>query len=246
MNLKVINSNSLGNAYLLSNDSEALLIECGVRWEKIKQAIDFNIRKIVGCIVTHEHGDHSKSIVDVMKSGIKVYASRGTHRELKTLDHHRAFILEHGKAVQIGNFNVMPFNVKHDVAEPLGFLIKHEETGVVLFLTDTYYSEYKFPGLNNIIVEANFCQMIIDDRLARGEDPKFLRDRIFKSHMSLATCKDLLRANDLSQVNNIVLIHLSDRNSNADRFKKEVTEATGKMVHIAQAGLSIPFSKSQF
>ena len=75
----------------------------------------------------------------------------------------------------------MPFDVKHDVAEPLGFLIEHEECGLVLFLTDSYYSEYTFPGLNNIIVEANYDQRILDQRLANGEDPKFLRDRVIVS-----------------------------------------------------------------
>nr|HRO18749.1 hypothetical protein [Ferruginibacter sp.] len=77
-------------------------------------------------------------------------------------------------------------------------------------------------------------------------NPKFLRDRIFKSHMSLATCKGLLQANDLRQVNNIVLIHLSDGNSNAEKFKREVTELTGKMVHVAEAGMCIPFTKNPF
>lgn len=56
MLLRVIASGSSGNGYILENDKEALIIECGCSLKDIKIALDFNIRKIVGCIVSHEHG----------------------------------------------------------------------------------------------------------------------------------------------------------------------------------------------
>jgi hypothetical protein len=40
-------------------------------------------------------------------------------------------------------------------------------------------------------------------------------------------------------VNNIVLIHLSDSNSDARRFKNEISELTGKNVSIAESGITI-------
>jgi phosphoribosyl 1,2-cyclic phosphodiesterase len=247
MKLKIINSNSAGNAYILENDTEALLIECGVRFDKIKQALNFKMSKVVGCLVTHEHQDHCKAVKEVLAAGIHVHASYGTHGAMKTEGHHRSRFLHLGATLNLGQFKVKGFPVKHDAAEPMGFLINHPETGIILFLTDSYYSEYKFTGLNNIIVEANYCQNILDKRLQDGTNPKFLRDRVIESHMSLATCKELLRANDLSQVNNIVLIHLSDGNSNADRFKSEVQEVTGKVVHVAEAGMVIEnFNKNPF
>jgi phosphoribosyl 1,2-cyclic phosphodiesterase len=160
---------------------------------------------------------------------------------------HRAKVMKSGYDFRMGNFKVLAFDTKHDCAEPLGFVIHHPETGKILFLTDSYFSEYTFPGLNNIIIEANYCQGIIDQRLKEGISEKVLRDRVITSHMSLATCKGLLAANDLSAVNNIVLIHLSDGNSDAKRFKKEVEEQTGKRVHVAEAGLVIEnFNKQPF
>jgi phosphoribosyl 1,2-cyclic phosphodiesterase len=131
----------------------------------------------------------------------------------------------------IGSFKVKPFKVNHDVP-CVGFLISHTECGLTLFLTDTYYCDYTFPGLNNIIVECNH-----DMELLVENSPKFLQDRVIQSHMNLDTCKGLLRANDLTAVNNIVLIHLSDNNSDALRFQKEVRELTGKDVHVAEAGM---------
>ena len=128
--------------------------------------------------------------------------------------------------------------------EPLGFLISHAECGVTLFLTDSFYSPYKFNGLNNLIIEANFCEEIIDAKLKF--DRKFLRDRILKSHLSIQKCIDLLNVNDLSAVNNIVLIHLSDSNSNEVEFQQKVQQATGKNTIVANNGLDLIFNKTPF
>lgn len=247
MQLTVINSNSSGNCYILQNQKEALIIECGVRLDRIKQAIGFNVLKVAGCILSHEHKDHSKSVFEVMGAGINVWASKGTHQAIGSIGKHRAKFMECGKSYLIGSFTVMPFDVKHDCAEPFGFLIRHDETGTVLFLTDSYYTEYKFKGLHNVIIEANYCETILQAKLNDGASPKFLRDRVIESHMSLQTCLETLKANDLSKVNNIVLIHLSDSNSDAKRFKKEVERVTGKQVHVAEAGLVIDqFHKQPF
>lgn len=247
MKLKVLGSSSKGNCYILGNDSESIIIECGVNIADIKKAINFSFANISGCIVTHEHKDHSLSITHLLKYGCPVYTSRGTMRALGLpVDHHRLITISAGKMFQIGSFKVLPFEVKHDVVEPLGFIINHPDCGNVLFITDSYYVEHTFKNLNNIIIEANFSQAIIDEKVAAGASPEFLRNRIFKSHMSLETCKKTLLANDLSKVKNIVLVHLSDGNSNADEFKEVIESATGKLVHIADAGLIIPLSKTPF
>lgn len=247
MQLTIINSNSHGNAYILeSSIGEALLIECGVQFDKIKKALNFNFRKVVGCLITHEHKDHCKSVNEVMAAGINVYSSFGSLNAMGVSIQHRAHAVLAESSFHVGDYWILPFKTKHDCADPFGYLIRHEECGTVLFLTDSYYSEYTFKGLNNIIVEANYCQTILDRRLADGANPKFLRDRVITSHMSLATCKQMLQANDLSAVNNIVLIHLSDGNSDSARFKKEVQEATGKTVHIAGPNMIIPFNKTPF
>jgi phosphoribosyl 1,2-cyclic phosphodiesterase len=48
--------------------------------------------------------------------------------------------------------------------------------------------------------------------------------------MSLANAKQLLKANDLSLVRQIYLLHLSDDSSSASQFKREVQKLTGKEV----------------
>lgn len=243
MKLKIISTGSHGNSYLLENDTEALLIECGVNFKKIKKTIDFNLKKITACILTHEHLDHSKAIKEVLGAGIQVFATEGTHKARGTDSHHRASILEKGKKVKLGNFTVLPFQVEHDAADPVGFLINHPETGNVLFLTDSYYTKYTFKNLNNIIIEANYCPIIAKERMS---EQMFLHDRVLQSHMSIDQCLNTLSANDLSKVNNIVLIHLSDRNSHEEEFVKKVTEATGKTVVAGRDNMILEFNETPF
>lgn len=214
-----------------------------MKMKQIKQALNFNFTRVRGCIVTHEHNDHACSINDMMRLGIYVYATKGTFdgktgSRAKTIKPHAPF--------RIGSFKVMAFDVMHDAKEPVGFLIHHPESGNILFLTDSFYCPYAFNNvkLNNVIIEANFSRKIIDRKLK--EEKAFLRNRILKSHMSLEYCKELLQANDLSQVNQIILIHLSDSNSNEEQFKHEVQELTGKNVTVASNGMEIPFNKTPF
>lgn len=55
MQLKILNSGSKGNCYLLKGNSETLMIECGISFRNILKGLDFNIDKVVGAIVSHEH-----------------------------------------------------------------------------------------------------------------------------------------------------------------------------------------------
>jgi phosphoribosyl 1,2-cyclic phosphodiesterase len=245
MILKVIGTGSSGNCYLFNpKQGKSLIIDCGVNFKEVKQSIDFDITSICGALQSHSHGDHSKFTKDFLNAGIDVYMSLQNKKEV-AIESNRIKIIEPKKNFQLADFKVMPFDLKHDVA-CLGFIIEHSESGKFCMITDTYYCKYTFPGLNNIIIEANYSKEIIDRKFGPDSDKEFLRNRILKSHFSLANCKDMLSANDLSQVNNIVLIHLSDSNSDEKQFKKKIYELTNKNVIVASNGMNIPFLKTPF
>ncbi|MGN0032459.1 MAG: MBL fold metallo-hydrolase, partial [Candidatus Limimorpha sp.] len=106
--------------------------------------------------------------------------------------------------------------------------------------------QYTFDGLNNIMLECNYRQDILDANVEAGTISAKLRARTMKSHCSFDTCKEILDANDLSGVHNIVLIHLSDANANAVQFKDEIQRHTLKIVNVATPGMVINFDKSPF
>lgn len=244
MELKVIGSGSQGNSYILSNETDVLLIELGVQFKRIKKALDFDLSKINGALISHSHLDHAKSIKDAVECGIDVYTGAETINATG-LKSHRLKPIKPKKAYQIGAFKVMPFELRHDVP-CLGFIIKHEDCGKVVFITDTYYSPFKFKGINQWIIEANYSQEILDSKEGYGSTKAFLRNRVMSSHMSIENCLDLLSKNDLSKTNNVVLTHLSDRNSHEKQFKKLTENQTGKTVHVAETGLTIPFNIRPF
>ena len=248
MQLECLSSSSKGNCYVLSDDTEALVIECGVSLREVKKAVNFNISNIVGCLVSHEHGDHAGHVNEFLDNRINVWMSEGTEKALngKIKSNYLPLLMEAGSKFNLGNFTILPFDVKHDCAEPLGFLVKHPEIGVLLFVTDSYFIPYTFAGLTNIMIEANYRMDLLQRNIESGKIPEKLRTRTLESHMSLDTCREALLANDLSKVNNIILLHLSDTNSNEEEFKSEIHAATGKKVHIAKKNLVININKHPF
>lgn len=246
MKVKILGSSSSSNCYLLqANDDEVLIIECGVDFKEVKKSLDFDISKVAGCLITHEHADHSKYVDKVLEAGINCYMSKGTKDKL-SLNHHRAIILSEFQKISIGSYKVMAFKTKHDCADPVGFLIHHKEMGLMLFATDTYYLEYNFEGLNHIFIECNYAKDILNNNVELGIINKTLKNRTLKSHFELENVKGFLKINDISSVRNICLLHLSDRNSDAERFRREIEELTGKNVVVADNGVEIDLNLFSF
>lgn len=225
-------SGSKGNCYRITDGKTPLLLECGIPFRDIQRGLNFRVSEIAGCLVSHEHGDHVKSVKDILKAGIDVYASQGTIEAIN-ITNHRLKAVTAKQSFQIGTWMVMPFDVQHDVSEPMGYLLANKSGEKLLFATDTYYIRYRFPGLTHIMVEANFSQEILNENIASGRVPTVMKKRLMKSHFSLENVKDFLKANDLSKLQEIWLLHLSDNNSDEQLFKKEIAEVTGKLVIIA-------------
>lgn len=247
MRLNVLNSDSSGNGYILQNEHEALVLECGCSLSSLQKAVDFNTAKINGCLITHEHGDHSKYASKYI-GYMPLYASNGTASAINDkINHHsKVKVLEPLKWHSLGRFKVMPFATQHDCAEPYGYLIAHPEIGKVVFATDTYYLRYKFDGLTNVMIECNYDTQILQDNVDKGIIHPLVQRRTHESHMSLDTCLNTLKANDLTNVSQIVLLHLSNKNADGERFQKIVQQETGKITHIAKKGLEIEFNKTPF
>lgn len=231
--ITVLGSSSAGNAYLLGGRSP-LLLDCGLSVRELKVATGHHLTGLAGCLVTHEHGDHSKAAADLMRAGVDCYMSAGTARTLG-LSGHRLKVIRALQLLRVGDWAVLPFEVIHDAAEPLGFLVAGEGEKV-LYLTDTAYCPYRFTGLTRIMIECNYDKAILDRNIEAGKLHPGMRRRLLRSHMSIDRVLDFLAANDLSEAREIVLLHLSDGNSDAKEFKKQVQAATGRMTRVAEKG----------
>ena len=168
MKFESIYSSSRANLYVVTaSNGSRLLIECGCTWTKLRKALNNDLSNIAGCLLSHEHEDHSRAIEDVMENGIDVFASAGTFEAL-SIEHRRAYVVQGKERFFVGAngytdikwktsifeifpfirwktsiFEIFPFDVNHHhelspCVEPLGFKIIDLTCGEeILFATDT-------------------------------------------------------------------------------------------------------------
>lgn len=256
MKLNVIGSRSDGNAYVLQNAGVALLLEAGLPFKKTLEAINYELGNVVGCLVSHEHQDHANHVAEYLDNGIRVLASRGTCKGMQERWIPKKVMRapevvpynEDGSFAQfsLGGFTVVPFDTIHSTEEPTGFYIHHADIGTMMFATDTGYLPRPFAGLNNLMIEANYDPDVLQARYLAGKMTERRYTHTVQGHMSIETTIDALRANDLTRVNNIILLHLSQENADPERFREQVYQATGKTVYVAQPGLEIEFNATPF
>ena len=227
MKIKSIASSSKGNAYLISDFQTTVLIECGISLKELKRKTNFIVPGVIdSCLISHEHGHHSKSLKDLLNAGVRCYALKEVFEAKAINNHHRAKRLKHLKQIDIGTFKIITLEMNHDVPW-VGFLIYSVVTNEkLLFATDTYMIKYAFHGLDYIMIEANYDIELVE------EDAQ--RKRLIQSHMSIDTTIQYLKSIDLSKVKRIYLMHLSGRHSNEEDFKRRVQAAMGKVVEVCQ------------
>jgi len=224
MNITVHHSGSRGNLYQVDD----ILIDPGVPIKATKKALNFRLSEIRACLCGHFHSDHSKAAKDILRAGIDLYCSQETAEALK-LSGHRLHIIEPMKEFKINRWRILPFPLVHD-APNLGFLLQ-KGGKKCLYCNDTNYISHKFRGLNFILLGVNYDAEILKENVATGTIDPEVAKRVLQNHMSLETAKGFFRANDMSKVEAIYLLHLSDANSDEERFKKEIETITGRPVY---------------
>ena len=258
MKLKVIKSGSRGNCYLLTaSDGDTLVLEAGVPYRAIQQAVGFDTRSVVAVLVSHEHKDHAAGVPELIERRLPVYASQGT---LDAIMDGRAGLkaatsvfhaVEVGEPFALGAFKAIAYRSQHDAAEPLYFEIYHPEMGRLLFMTDTVtpprVAMMQANGIKteyqHILIEANYRDYLLADD---GKIPESVKERIAANHLSDAEAMAVLETVDLNKTLDILLIHLSDAHSDAREFAGEFEAATGVTVRTAYPGLEYKVNDTPF
>lgn len=168
-----------------------------------------------------------------MKAGIEVYTSDETqaHLEIVTGEYVKSMML--GKAYKIGNFTIQPFELVHSVP-CLGFYIKHVDMGKLLFVTDTEYvpQSFKSLGINHLFIEANYSKELLNRSKANS-------DHVLTGHMEIETTLQAISTNDNPYLMNVVLLHLSESNSDSEKFLQKTKEIVRCDCYIANKGLEV-------
>lgn len=237
--LKVFGSSSSGNCYLLEAGHDLLMIEAGVPFREVLGEIGYEkgLSRLRGCIVTHRHGDHSKYIHQVLAMNKSVWSCKDV------AESHKGVIpLMFDVKVKIGGFTVQPIPVSHSV-ECYAYLIEHDEIGRCLFITDCSTFPYRLRNIHHIWCEANWCEDCIVDGLVDGS----YRFSISKEHLSLDMAEAVIRNNLSTSTQDIVLLHLSDKNSDTEMFKSRIANNLSfDAVYVADKGFELELDKEEF
>ena len=189
--------------------------------------------------------DHLKAAPDLLKMYMPVFMSSLT-AELGKIDKWSPTLrlAEEGSVYRVGNWLIHPFQTYHDAPGSLGFMILHREelTGIV-YATDTGYIKYVFPGMNVLLTECNYTDELLEQNKEAIGD-RYLR--LKETHMGLDRLKSYLAKVDKTCLRQIVLLHLSDSNSDAERMLREIRQLTGCTVCVADSGIQINLDETPF
>ena len=249
MFMRVISTGSTkGNCYSLqSSTGEIVLLDCGCNYKKILRGIDYKIRNVVGCLLTHSHDDHKKSFKDLMNAGLQIYTNDETVENLNIMTGELMIGLPERRTRLLTNefngFAVTPFYVPHDDTPNFGYVIAHPEMGLIIYATDFMHFPYSFRNMNinHFLIECNH----MDDTPERGS---FKFEHSIRGHSSLSTVKEIIRVNKTTSLRTVTLCHLSDGWGDPDRMQEEIQEVVGEYakVQIAKTGLEVDLNLCPF
>ena len=226
-------SSSSGNLYLIENNDTNILIDVGVSYKNINNAL-ININKsfedISAILITHEHIDHIKGINMICKKhDIPIYTCNKTKKYIESLLEEKNITsnittIKYDESFKINDLEITPFETSHDALEPCGFHILNNDK-TLTFATDLgYVSDNIMNYLFNsdyIVLEANYDDIMLE----YGPYPFHLKSRIksSKGHLSnidsANVIKNVLENNKDSK---FLIGHVSSNNNTIELAKQTI------------------------
>ncbi|MEL6710270.1 MAG: MBL fold metallo-hydrolase [Pseudomonadota bacterium] len=213
-----LGSGSRGNATLVQSDNTLLLIDCGFAARELERrsaGLGIDLTRLDAILVTHEHGDHQRGVGPVARRyQTPVWMSAGTAQtDFGQLpDCH--LINPHLPAFNIGDITITPVIVPHDARETVQFIFTCADKRLGL-LTDlghiTPHIKAQYTRLDALLLEANHDPQ----KLANGPYPPKLQTRVGGDygHLNNQQAADLLSTLDTTQLQHLVIAHLSEKNN---------------------------------
>jgi phosphoribosyl 1,2-cyclic phosphodiesterase len=191
IHVSILASGSSGNAILAKAGGTSVLIDAGLsakRLNSLLESLETPPETLAGVLLTHEHVDHTRGLKGLCgKIPIQVFANPLTADSLRkagTEVNWRFFAS--GAAFQVGDFNIHPFSVPHDAADPVGFLLA-TPAGNIGFLTDLGHATKlileRVKPSNLLVLEANYDVKLLQEDTRR---PWSTKQRIASRHGHLS------------------------------------------------------------
>jgi phosphoribosyl 1,2-cyclic phosphodiesterase len=231
MKLVLLGSGSRGNAVAVTTDEAVLLIDAGFALRTLRRkAADagVDLEKLVGVVLTHEHGDHSRGAATLARvAGCPLYASSGTLGRLG----HQGRTVGQLETLEVGPFVLSACRSRHDAAEPMVLSVTGpdgEKLGVAYDLGEAGLAiRYVLRAADCLIVESNY-----DDVLLRtGPYPASVRHRIAGpgGHLSNRAAAELLAELWHPGLRTVVLAHVSEKCNQPALARAQAQERLGPL-----------------
>ncbi|MGE4243435.1 MBL fold metallo-hydrolase [Ramlibacter sp.] len=232
---KSLGSGSSGNATIVQaregTQTVHLLVDCGLRIRELDKrlgAAGMMADQIDAIFVTHEHGDHIGSALQVaLRDRIPVWMSAGTYAAIGEPDFGGLLRIARDAApVEIGPMRIEPFTVPHDAREPLQLACTDGATRLGV-LTDlghaTSHVLQQLAGCRTVLLECNHDETM----LATGAYPPFLKRRVGGAygHLANSAAAAIAQALKPSGLLQVMAAHLSEQNNRPELAREAIVAA---------------------
>lgn len=231
-----LGSGSKGNGTLIECGKTRVLVDCGfslAETERRLQRLGCAPDSLSAVLITHEHGDHANGVGRLSRRHkIPVWLTVGTHNMVRDNKFSSQHFINVNSAFEIADLHITPYPVPHDAREPCQFVFSDGAQRLGL-LTDagsiTPHIVDLLQKLDGLLLECNYDARM----LATGPYPPKLKTRVGGKygHMDNHQARDLLQRIELSGLQHLLGMHLSEKNNLPEHAQQALSDGLGCESH---------------
>lgn len=175
--LTALGSGSSGNSFVIQCGNRALVLDAGFSARELERRMEqanIDVHEVIAVLLTHEHSDHWKGCrVFCDKWQLPLYLSGRTADYLRRHGKQLPLRIKEfspGVVFKLGAFSVLPFSVRHDAEDTVGFHVECARFRIG-FATDIGYltnlAEQRLQDCDALVLECNYDrQMLLNSQRA--------------------------------------------------------------------------------